>query len=218
MVYLRSVDPRPRQPAPGDLRASDADRERVVDILREAAGDGRLTLEEHTERVERAYSARTLGELAELTKDLVHPSGDPASPFTRHPVDVRQRPAVAVFGQDERRGRWVVPARQPAIAVFGSVRLDLREALLQRRHVVIQASAVFGSVEVLVPEGVEVRMNGAAIFGSKSNRVRTPPVPDAPVIEINALALFGSVEAKTPKRKRRLWGLGGHDERALDKY
>ncbi|GAA3147737.1 hypothetical protein GCM10017687_76150 [Streptomyces echinatus] len=53
-----------------DLRASDADRDRVAEILRDALAEGRLDMEEFEERLESAYRARTYGELAPLTRDL----------------------------------------------------------------------------------------------------------------------------------------------------
>ncbi len=89
---------------PADLRASDADRERVAAMLGEAAADGRLTLAEHADRIERAYAARTLGELAGLTADLAAPSAQPIRVDTRRPV-------TGIFGSDRRSGRWVVPAK-----------------------------------------------------------------------------------------------------------
>lgn len=194
------------QPEPRDLRASDADREKVVNLLRDAASDGRLTLEEHTERVEQAYAARTLGDLKDLTRDLVRPDERTGrvSPMADGLPDVEARPMVAIFGTDKRDGRWVVPAKQQATAILGTVQLDFREALLQQKHVVVQASAVLGTVDLLVPEGVEVRFTGgAAVLGSKENKVRAAPDPNAPVIEIQAFCLLGSVVARNPKRPSR---------------
>ena len=62
--------PRPRASRPPPLRASHADRDLAVDILRVAAGDGRLTVAELDERLEAALTARTISELATLTADL----------------------------------------------------------------------------------------------------------------------------------------------------
>src|ERR1700729_3144914 len=83
------------RPSPRDLRASDADRDRVLALLGEAMSDGRLTSDEHSERVQRAFAARTLGELAELTADLTVPSGPPGG---------LARPAAAAGGTGRRRG------------------------------------------------------------------------------------------------------------------
>ena len=90
------------RPAPRDLRASDADRDRVLALLSAAMADGRLTAEEHAERVQRAFSARTLGDLADLTADLAAPSGQPVR------LD-GGRVIAGIFGPARRDGRWVVP-------------------------------------------------------------------------------------------------------------
>jgi Domain of unknown function (DUF1707)/Cell wall-active antibiotics response 4TMS YvqF len=195
--YRRSVDlpwkPARDHPSPRDLRASDTDRENVVRLLREAHGDGRLTLDEHGERVERAYAARTLGDLAELTRDLVPPE--------RQPIRLDPGPLHALFGTVRRDGRWVVPARFPVTAVFGTLEIDLREALLQRRHVVVRASVLGGRLRLLVPEGVRVEFTGRSIIGSQGLRVRADS--DAPLIEVSGTVVLGSVGARTPKRRRR---------------
>ena len=112
-------------PSPRDLRASDADRERVVTLLAQAAGDGRITLEEHAHRVQRAYTARTLGDLAGLTEDLALPGAQPLR------LD-NSRTVTAFFATERRSGRWVVPDRLVVTAIGGQIVLDLREALLER--------------------------------------------------------------------------------------
>ena len=188
--YRRDVE---RRPSPRSLRASDADRDRVAAVLAAAAADGRLTLEEHTERVARAYSARTLGELAELTTDLAEPADQPLR------LDA-SRPAVGIFSSETRTGRWVVPDNFAAAAIFGEVNLDLTDALLQSSRVVLHATAIFGNVRVLVPEGVHVEMGGTAVIGSKINHVRA--IGAGPVVDIRAFTVCGTVTAQTPKRRR----------------
>lgn len=182
-------------PSPRELRASDTDRENVVRLLREAHGDGRITLDEHGERVERAYAARTLGELALLTTDLL--------PADEQPIRLDSGPLHALFGTVRREGRWVVPARFPAAAVFGTLEIDLREALLQRRHVVINAGVLGGRIRLLVPEGVRVEFTGRSIMGSQALRVRGPGDRDAPLIEVCGTIVLGSIGARSPKRRRR---------------
>src|ERR1700755_1151877 len=93
---------RPNMPprfAPRDLRASDSDRERVIAMLAEALADGRLTHEEYSERMPLALAARTLGDLAGLTRDLVAPEHQPVR-LDGH------RPGTALFAGAQRRGRW----------------------------------------------------------------------------------------------------------------
>ncbi|XVQ12600.1 DUF1707 SHOCT-like domain-containing protein [Spirillospora sp. CA-255316] len=187
-----------------DLRASDADRERVVSVLGEALADGRLTLEEHSERTTRAYQARTLGELTGLTGDL--------SPEEAQPILVDDRPVSAFFGRMRREGRWVVPVKLPVLALFGTVELDLREAVLQRRHIVLDSLIVGGRVRIVVPEGVQVNVTGRTILSTRE--VRTRPASEGPTIEVGGTFLFGSVKARAPKLKLRtrlrkrfsLWG------------
>jgi hypothetical protein len=177
------------------MRASDADRERVVTLLAEAASDGRLTLDEHSERTDRAYSARTLGELAGLTDDLAAPSGQPIR------LDGR-RPVAAVFSRERREGRWVVPEHLAVAAVFGEVVLDLRDALLQARRTTVLATVFGGTLELIVPEGVVVEATGTAVLSRTTGAGSALAVPEAPVIEIRTLAVAGRVKVVRPRRSR----------------
>jgi hypothetical protein len=181
---------------PAELRASDTDRERVVWLLQDAHGDGRLTLDEHAERVQRAYEARTLGELSALTRDLI--------PLDQQPIRLESGPLHAFFGTVRHGGRWVVPGRFPVAALFGTLEIDLREALLQRRHVVVRASVLGGRLRLLVPEGVRVEFTGRSVIGSHDLRVRPRQGEDGPVIEVCGTVVLGSVNARTPRRPRRL--------------
>jgi hypothetical protein len=195
------------RPAPRDLRASDADRERVVALLTEAAGDGRLTLGEHEERAGQAYTARTLGDLSALTADLAAPGAQPIR------LDAR-RSVAAIFARERRDGRWVVPDSLPVTAIFGEVVLDLREALLQSRKVTVFATVIAGHLQLIVPEGVAVEITGTGFLSRRSVPGRSPaaqrpgsaPAPGAdpglPVIEVRAFALWGTVKAITPRRSR----------------
>ena len=204
------------RPAPRDLRASDVERDRVVTLLGEAAADGRLTPSEHVDRVERAYRARTLGELAALTTDLVGPSAQPIR------LDGR-RPVAGVFGRDSRDGCWVVPENLPVVAIFGEVELDLREALLQSGRIVIYATLIMGTIHLLVPDGVIVETTGNSVFTRRITRtVRLPgqraaapgagragrsEPSDQPIIELRTVGFGGTIKVTSPKRPRRLGGL-----------
>jgi hypothetical protein len=172
-----------------DLRASDADRERVVAVLGEALADGRLTMEEHSDRTSRAYAARTLGELTGLTGDLI--------PEEAQPILVDDRPVSVFFGRTRRDGRWVVPVKLPLLALFGTVELDLREAVLQRRHIVVDSLVLGGRVRLLVPEGVRVDVTGRTILTTRDVRAR--PVDEGPTIELGGTMIFGSVRVRAPR-------------------
>ena len=193
--HLRDLVSRP--PAPRDLRASDADREQVVALLTDAAADGRLTAQEHGERLERAYTARTLGELAGLTGDLAAPSAQPIV------LDGR-RPVAAIFGREHRGGRWVVPPTVPVTAICGEAVLDLTNAILQTSRVTVLATVFAGHLDLIVPEGLAVELTGSTFLTRKG--VRGGPLPAAapgkPVIELRVFAVGGTIRVITPRRSR----------------
>jgi len=183
--------------APRDLRASDADRDRVLELLAEAAADGRLTAEEHAERVQRACTARTLGDLAVLTADLAAPSAQPVR------LD-GGRIISTVFGQTRRDGRWVVPESLTVTAVAGEVEVDFTQAILQASRVRLYATVIGGRLRIVVPDGVSVVMTGHSVLGRKRGVPKTPPGSEpAAVIEVRALVLGGEVIVRTPPRPRR---------------
>ncbi|WP_432253090.1 DUF1707 SHOCT-like domain-containing protein [Streptomyces sp. HNM1019] len=205
--------------AEAELRASDADRDRVADILREALAEGRLQPEEHAERIDAVYRAKTLGELEPPVRDLpaapirgAASASSAASAFGRDAESEwpRSLPAsenlVAVFGGSVRKGRWRVRRRTNALAVFGGVEIDLTEAVFEQREIVIHVVAAFGGVEIKVPENVSLRGSGAGILGGFDVTTYEAQDPDAPVIHVTGFAVFGGVEAK-PKRGKRLKNL-----------
>lgn len=201
------LEKQPQQPvAPVGIRASDADRDRIADILREAMAEGRLTADEHAERVDAVYRAKTVGELEPLVRDLPGAPGAVRSAVPAAPgVQEAQGPEgpadnlVAIFSGSTRKGRWRVGARTNAFALFGSVEIDLTEALFGQRLTVINATSVFGSVDIRVPENISLRGGGAGVFGNFEVATLESGDPEAPVVVINGYSVFGSVEAK-PKR------------------
>ena len=173
-------------------------------MLGEAMSDGRLTQEEHAERVQRAFSARTLGELAELTADLAVPSAQPVR------LD-GGRTITGVFGPARRDGRWVVPENLTVTAMFGEVEVDFRQAILQTSRVQVYATVFGGRLRLIVPEGVSVIVSGHMVLGRKRGSTPQPAGPGAPVIEVKALVLGGELSDRTPPKSRRFrfWGVPG---------
>ncbi|MFF9775584.1 DUF1707 domain-containing protein [Streptomyces sp. NPDC013978] len=228
---------RPTQEPPlsaAELRASDADRDRIADLLRDALAEGRLTAEEHAERVEGVLAAKTVGELDVFVRDLPAGQARQAGPVYVPPVSsVPNRPTpgaipidpddrlVAVFSASTRKGRWRPGRRIHAYAIFGSVELDLSEALFEHRQVMIKVFAVFGSVEIRVPENVSLRGSGGGVLGDFAVDALDSAETDAPVVYVDGLAVLGSVEAK-PKRGKVIADLLGrvsdHVARKVDDH
>src|SRR3989442_5600513 len=139
------------------LRASDAERGRVVERLRDASAEGRLTLEEFIERMTTAYEARTHAELEQLLDDL--PSVGVVS--RRRPIQL----LFSLFGSTEREGRIRVRRHVTCLTTFGNIDLDLRQATLEGDVITIVVLGAFGAADVYVPEGVEVDLRGLSLFG-----------------------------------------------------
>jgi hypothetical protein len=179
------------------IRASDQDRDEALRQLAEAAGDGRLTLEEYSGRADLALAARTRNELDAVLADLHTPAVVPAEA----PAEL-----TAILASQTRTGRWRVPARMSARSVLGDCRIELQDAVLSSPVTTIQARTTLGSVTIFVPEGVEVRLFGSAILGYHSSEVGSDPLPGAPVIEVQARAVLGSVEVKRATPTDRIRG------------
>jgi hypothetical protein len=191
--------------AEADVRASDADRDRVADILREALAEGRLDAGEHAERIDAVYSARTMGELEPLVRDLPRPRPEGpamAAPAAGDGSCASTDNAVAVFSGATRKGRWRVGRRINAFACFGGVDIDLTEAVFTQREIVVNATAIFGGIDIKVPENVTLRGQGTGIFGGFEVRAHHADDPDAPVVIIKGAAIFGGVDAKRKRGKR----------------
>lgn len=199
------------------MRASDSDREHVAERLRTAAGDGRLDFAELDERLEAAYGAKTYAELEPLVADLpgaldapraAYPPAVPTAPEQPRPMSVGGRAidntAIAIFGGATRKGRWVVPRRMQNVALFGGIDLDLTEAILEDRDVTIYATAIFGGIDITVPDGVSVRTSGAGIFGGFDGVNDDGGAPDGPVIHVTGMAIFGGVDVKRKKPKKKM--------------
>lgn len=185
---------------PPELRVSDADREATVVRLRQAGGEGRLTLEELAERVELADSARTRGDLDALTADLPASSA-PAPPPA--PPGKDRRWVIAIMGGETRKGRWRPSRRTNAISIMGGIDIDLREAELADGAEFL-AIGIMGAVSIVVPEGVSVEMSGLALMGGNSGPDdRIPPLPEAPVVRVRAFSLMGGVVVERKKSRRR---------------
>jgi len=189
-----------------DQRASDRDRDDVLALLSDAAGDGRLALEEYSERADLALAARTHGDLAELTRDLGR--------ATEHRLADAPLRLTALLSNETRKGFWRVPEQLSLRSVLGDCHIELQDAALTAPVTTIEARAILGSVTIFVPDGVEVRMSGANLLGASESRLRAAPLPGAPVIEVHARTILGNVTVRPPepdaaRSRPRAAGAGG---------
>jgi hypothetical protein len=188
------------------MRVSDQDRHAVAEVLRQAAGEGRIDLEELDERLEATYAAKTYADLVPLTSDLPavrQPEGEGAVAPRRvwqPPVPMpAYTSSIAVMSETKRSGLWEVRAEHQAFALMGSVVLDLRYARFTSQHVTITANALMGGVEVIVNPFTHYVVDGVGImgtFGDTKARVQAHLSPDSPVVRVRGIAIMGAVEIK----------------------
>jgi hypothetical protein len=178
-------------------RVSDAERDAVVERLRAACGDGRLSLEEFSDRVGDVYRARTAADLVPLTHDL------PALPEPEAPGLRETRWVVGVLSGAKRSGPWRPADPTKAVVVLGSCQLDLTEVDLAP-VTTIRGMAFLGGIEVLVPEGVLVDLGGFAFLGGREDRTSSQrPGAGAPVVRVDAWAFLGGITVRTRPFRRR---------------
>ena len=209
----------PRLPESGGAgpfeRVADADRDRTVAQLREHVVEGRLTLDEFSERVGRALGARTRGDLEAVVADLPEPARtvEPAvAPVT--PSRKKRRWHVAVMSGHSTKGRWRVSGKTNAVAVMGGCDMDLRRAEIEGPEVEITAFAFWGGVDILVPEGFDVELRGFSFMGGRTLRLKDVAiVPGSPRIIVRGFAVMGGIEVKSrPNRSGRALNRGSTEE------
>ncbi|MFI9027414.1 DUF1707 domain-containing protein [Streptomyces sp. NPDC053560] len=217
-----------------ELRASDADRDRVAEILRDALAEGRLRMEEFDERLEAAYQARTYGELEPLTADLpvgardvpvlpaAAPRGAVGPAWAERIVggEGSSSAGIGILGGFQRTGRWTVGRRFTAVAFWGGGEVDLREARFADREVVINCVAIMGGVNIVVPPGVEVDVRGVGIMGGFDHReAGVAGDPGAPRVIVTGLAFWGGVgiERKPTRAEKERLKAERRERRALEK-
>jgi hypothetical protein len=193
--------------AKSELRASHEDRDQVVDQLRVAAGDGRLTPAELDERLEQALTARTYRELAVLTADL--PAAGAAG-LARPTLVPEPKDLVKIqcgSGNAMRQGRWVLPRRMEVEVSSGNVKLDLTEAVITGGLLEIEADVHSGNLVLVTRPGVVVDADEMSIR-SGNVRIRTPWGPDVPEVlrvEISGQVRSGNVVARPQYRSLWQW-------------
>jgi hypothetical protein len=204
---------RPPAPAgPPALRASDADREATATLLRDAGGDGRLTVQELDERLDAAYAAVTHVDLEGLVADLVptdrsrRPTGD----GTQARVVVRDdgngsRWLVAIMGGVERSGVWRLGRRCTSLSLMGGTDLDLTHAEFDDAEVHLRVICVMGGADIRVPEHMNVVVSDVGLMGGNTVRIgSTRPDPGGPTLHLHLVSVMGGSNVERgPKRSRR---------------
>ena len=177
----------------GMTLAGDADRSRAIVVLRDATVEGRLTLDEFADRVERAELARTDEDLLAITADL--PTAGSADLPVKH---------SAWFSRLERSGRWELAAESSVVSVCGTIDLDLGRATLHGPETTLHVRNVFGTVTIFVPRGVEVSVDGGGAFGSREIELPdTGPVGDAPRLRIRTSGPGGTLRIRPSRASTR---------------
>lgn len=181
-------------------RASDADRDRVLQVLAAATAEGRLTVDEHDDLTTRALHARTVGELQALTVDLAPRGANalapaPAASAVVATGETSGRGFLAIFSARVRKGSWHVPTHMKATAVFGAIELDFRDAVFEASEVTCVANCVFGAVEITVPDWVRVVDDGTAIFGAREEDGPGAAEPTV-TLHLKGFSVFGATEVK----------------------
>jgi hypothetical protein len=189
---------------PALLRISDDDRHHVAEILREAAGEGRIDLDELDERLEATYAARTYADLVPITHDL--PAAGSQLPVRATPPLPAPAPLVAGAAEErhlavlsgiERKGEWVVPGHLTVTCFMGGADLDLRRARFTAREVVITVNAVMGGADIKVNPQTHVVMEGGAFLGGWSgpddSEVPSEVDEHSQVVRLRGFAFMGGV-------------------------
>ena len=201
------------------LRASDADRDSAAAVVNNALAEGRLSPQEHSDRLDSIFAAKTHAELVPLLEDL------PATHGMRHEIAGRQpagagldlaRPhrrssrMIAIFGGVSRKGVWEPEPVMTVLTVFGGAELDFRDAVMPGKEIVLTATAVLGGMQIIVPPEMRVVDNGIAILGGRevTGNPAEASSPDAPVLRIEGACVLGGIEVlrkarKVPKALRR---------------
>ncbi len=190
--------------ARSELRASHDDRDRVVELLRVAAGDGRLTADELDERLELAMTARTYGELARLVSDLPDSPDVAAAPAPRVKDVVRLN---CHSGQTVKDGRWVVPQRMELKVTSGHIKLDFTQAVITQSSLQIDAEVRSGHIILITKPGIVVDTDDVAVR-SGHVKVRAPwgsDVPEVLRIDVAGTVGSGNLMARPPHRTFWQW-------------
>jgi hypothetical protein len=194
-----------------ELRASDADREHHAELLRRAAGEGRLTIDELDERLDTVYASRTHRELTRLVADVVVPGGHtlPSAAGGKHRMPVRKGEGgmswlVSIMSGRERKGHWRVGANVNVINIMGASDLDLNDAELADDVVQMTVFSLMGGADIRVPEGLNVELSDFAFMGGNASHLGDErPDPGGPTLRLRIISIMGGTDVKRGRKLSR---------------
>jgi hypothetical protein len=193
-----------------ELRVSDADREQVAEVLRRAAGEGRLTVDELDERLDSAFAARTRADLERLVADLpVAAEAGAAVGSTARPLPVvagegGTKWLISIMSGHDRRGRWRVAPKVININFCGGSDLDFNDAELSAQRTEVRIISIMGGADVWVPDGLDVQVSQFALMGGNDVKLgRDRPVPGGPVLHLRLFSIWGGADVKRGRRLSR---------------
>jgi len=194
-----------------DRRASDADRERVVELLQHALSDGQLTVDELEERVPSVYAARTRTELDRLTADLSVASADDAAPASVQAggLSVREGPGgtrwvVSIMGGHDKGGRWRLARRCTVLNIMGGSDIDLNDAEVSAPATELNVFSIMGGGDIRVPHGVDVQVSNFALMGGNGVKLGDEVAPPgAPTVHIRLVSIMGGADVSRGRKPTR---------------
>ena len=186
-----------------EIRASDADRERTVTVLRASSANGQLTVDELDERVEAAIAARTRGELEKLVEDLGETRERPADVPVRAGED-GTRWVVSVMGGSDRKGRWRVGRTCTVINVMGGSDIHLNDAEFAADVVEMRVFSLMGGSDVWVPDGLDVEVSEFALMGGNDFNIGSArPGDGGPLLRLKVISIMGGTTVRRGRKKSR---------------
>jgi hypothetical protein len=201
-----------------ELRASDADREQAAELLRRAAGDGRLTVDELDERLAEAFAARTRAELERLVADVDVDAGGGAASLPVVPGEGGTKWLISIMSGHDRRGHWRAGPKVINFNFWGGSEIDLNDAVLSARQTEIRIISIMGGADVYVPEGLDVQVSQFALMGGNDVKLgRGRPVPGGPVVHLRLFSLMGGTDVKRGRKLTRKERRALKEQRRLER-
>lgn len=180
-----------------ELRASDADRDRIAELVRNAVAEGRLDFAELEDRLNRIYAAKTFADLVPATSGLPE-AAEPGAGILPRPGPTE---ITATLGEQRLSGRWLVPPHMTLRALAGSLVLDFTDAGLPQQ-VTLDVQVAGGQLTLIVPDDIACEVaDGPAVLGRRRNTSRATPTFGAPLIQVRGPVMLGELVIRPPRRR-----------------